>query len=61
MTKAKAMATNDHAQAAAEWLAIQTEIPHPIIPHLRERFDLSMQGACEAVRRAADIRQERKA
>lgn len=46
--------------AAARWLVDLPDQPHPVIPRLRERFKLSTLDACEAVRRAAVLRDGRR-
>lgn len=48
----------DSVKQAAHWLAVtpEAEKPHPIIPHIRERFGLSAMQAIEAINQARLIR-----
>lgn len=48
-------------EQAAHWLAQQKEPnPHPVIPSLRQRFDLTVQEACEAIALARTFRVNRR-
>ncbi|WP_336741354.1 hypothetical protein [Aureimonas altamirensis] len=47
---------NSQVQEAARWLASQTNPPHPVIPALRTRFNLSALHAVQAIREAQLIR-----
>lgn len=51
----------DPVTAAAMWLSEQKTPPAPVIPILREKFPLSLVQACEACRRADDMRIRRRA
>lgn len=48
-------------QKAAVWLAGVFEVPHPIIPHMRDNFGLSAKEAIDAIKHASDIRRRRNA
>ncbi|CAI2936057.1 protein of unknown function [Aminobacter niigataensis] len=41
---------------AAKWLATEKSPPHPIVPHLRRQFGLSVVEATHAIREAQLIR-----
>lgn len=56
----------DHAHSAiveqaAMWLSEQNPPPHPVVPVLRSRFDLSSVEACEACALAQRYRTNRRA
>lgn len=53
--------TSDPIEAAAMWLADQTEPPRPIIPALKARFGLSALQATKAASLAEKFRVYRKA
>lgn len=56
--------TNHHSAAveqAAQWLAEQKEPPHPAVPVLRSRFNLSAVEACEAIAMARRFQVYRRA
>ena len=48
-------------ETAAQWLAEQREPPHPVVPALRQRFNLTVPEACEACALAQTYRTNRKA
>jgi hypothetical protein len=41
---------------AARWLAAREEVPHPVVPALRQRFGLNASDACIAIREASEMR-----
>jgi hypothetical protein len=47
---------NPAIDEAVIWLAAQKEAPHPVVPSLRARFNLSTLDACIALREAAEMR-----
>jgi len=52
---------NALVEHAAIWLADQAQPPHPIVPALKARFDLSAKEACEAAALAERYRMLRRA
>lgn len=50
-----------NVEQAAQWLADQNPPPSPVVPVLRQRFNLSPMEACEACALAAQYRTNRKA
>lgn len=48
--------TSREVTGAANWLASEKSLPHPIIPELRKRFGLSAAEAVRAIREANLIR-----
>lgn len=57
-------ADHEHSESvlvAAQWLADQSNPPHPIVPELRSRFGLGALEACEAAALARRFRTCRQA
>ncbi|MDW9582499.1 hypothetical protein GOB17_23045 [Sinorhizobium meliloti] len=55
---------HEHSESvvvAAQWLADQSDPPHPVVPALRGRFGLSALEACEAAALARKLRTSRQA
>ncbi|MEY9780341.1 hypothetical protein [Sinorhizobium fredii] len=52
---------NEAVEQAAMWLADQTQPPRPIVPTLRERFNLSALEATEAAAMAQRFKMYRRA
>ena len=55
---------HEHSAAvenAAMWLSEQNPAPHPVVPILRSRFELTAVQACEACAIANQFRTNRKA
>lgn len=52
---------NESVGLAAQWLADQSQPPRPIVPALRERFNLSALEATEAAALADRYRMLRRA
>jgi hypothetical protein len=48
-------------EQAAQWLADQNPPPSPVVPALRQRFDLNPSEACEAISLARSFRINRRA
>ncbi|HEV7247964.1 MAG TPA: hypothetical protein VGN93_13350 [Shinella sp.] len=48
--------TSAKVDGAARWLAEQAEPPHPAVPALKSRFDLSAVEACKAIALAQHYR-----
>lgn len=49
---------HEHSEAAliaAEWLSKQHSRPTPLVPFMRQRFNLSALEACEAIAQASRI------
>ncbi|MCO5157566.1 MAG: hypothetical protein M9945_12600 [Aquamicrobium sp.] len=40
---------------AAQWLIDTAERPHPLVPELQRRFDLTAKDACDAIRAANEV------
>ena len=53
-------APNQSVLKAALWLASTpvAEVPRPLVPHLRRKFDLSALNAVDVIRRAETMRRE---
>jgi len=50
---------HEHSEAvmqAAQWLSEQNPPPSPVVPALRQRFNMSAMEACEAIKLAGDFR-----
>lgn len=54
---------NETIELAAQWLAefAPGEAPAPIVPELRTRFGITSEEACQAIRRAEQMRTCRRA
>jgi hypothetical protein len=55
---------HEHSESvilAAQWLAEEREPPSPVIPYLKERFNISTLQACEACALANSFRSVRRA
>lgn len=50
------MVENSTVREAALWLAAQKEAPHPVVPAIRHKFNLSAVDAVVAIREAQLIR-----
>ena len=51
----------DRVIAAAHWLADLSQSPPNVVGELRQRFEISAPQACDAIRRADQMRVSRRA
>lgn len=51
----------DRVIAAAQWLADLSQSPPNVVGELRQRFEISAPQACDAIRRADQMRVARRA